>query len=90
MNDPDMILRVHRDADGLAHDPMVGQRLGPQRIDLEARRGDGGGFHHRMFLQQKRSDTQRASKCQETETSISIALHVDQPSSRNTRGIISD
>src|SRR6185295_2323476 len=70
VDDPDMVLRVHRDANGLAHDPVVGQGLGPQRIDLEARRGDGSGFDYRMFLEQQRSDTQRTCKCQEAETNI--------------------
>jgi hypothetical protein len=37
LNDPDMILRVDRDAGGLAHDPVVRQRLRPKRIDLEMR-----------------------------------------------------
>ena len=37
MNDPDMVLRIDRDAADLAHDPVVGQRLGPERIDLEFR-----------------------------------------------------
>jgi hypothetical protein len=33
--DPDMVLRVDRHAADLAHDPIVGQRLGPERIDFE-------------------------------------------------------
>ena len=63
VNDPDMILRVHRDADGLAHQPVVRQRLGPQRIDFESRRGDGSGFHYRMFLKQDRSGAQHTREC---------------------------
>src|SRR2546423_4010041 len=31
-----MILRVHCDARGLAHDPVVRQRLGPRGVDLKA------------------------------------------------------
>jgi hypothetical protein len=75
-----MVLRVHRDADGLAHDPVVGQRLGPQRIDLEAGSGDGGGFDDGMFLEQNRSDTERTRECQESQTNVAIALHTDEPS----------
>ena len=50
MNDPDMVLRVHRNADGLAHDPVVGQRLRPQRVDFEARGLNVGGLHYGLFL----------------------------------------
>ena len=38
MDDPDVILRVHRHADRRAEQPVVGERLRPHRIDLEARR----------------------------------------------------
>ena len=40
MHDEHVIARVHADADHVAEHPVVGQRLGPQRIDLEARRRD--------------------------------------------------
>ena len=39
----DVILRIDADADHVAVDPMVGQRLGPERIDLEPRRLDAVG-----------------------------------------------
>ena len=38
MDDPDVILGVDPEADDLAEHPVVRQRLGPQRIDLEPRR----------------------------------------------------
>src|SRR5262245_24478467 len=37
MNDPDMILRVNAETDGLSLVPMVGQRFWEERINLEAR-----------------------------------------------------
>ena len=37
LQDPDVVVLVHRDAADLADQPIVGQRLGPARIDLEAR-----------------------------------------------------
>jgi hypothetical protein len=40
VHDPHVILVVDPHADTAADDPMVGQRLGPERIDLEARRLD--------------------------------------------------
>ena len=38
MNHPDVIAIVNRDTDRRAEHPVVGQRLGPQRVDLEVRR----------------------------------------------------
>ena len=38
MDDPHVILGVDAEADHLAEHPIVWQRLGPERIDLEARR----------------------------------------------------
>jgi len=37
LNDPDMVLRIDRNARCLAHYPVVGQRLGPGGVDLEPR-----------------------------------------------------
>ena len=38
MNDPDVILGVGRDADGLAENPMIRERLRPVGVDFETRR----------------------------------------------------
>src|SRR5204863_9061828 len=43
MDDPDVILRIDRYANGLAEDPVVRQRLRPQRVDFKPRRHDTGG-----------------------------------------------
>jgi hypothetical protein len=40
MRDPDMIVRVDGDAGDGAEQPVIRQRLGPERIDLE-----GGNLH---------------------------------------------
>ena len=37
MDDPDMVLRIDRDADRAPEQPVVGQRLRPHRIDLKNR-----------------------------------------------------
>src|SRR4029077_14263751 len=39
VDDPHMVARVDGDAGDLAEDPVVGQRLGPGSVDLEAARG---------------------------------------------------
>ena len=38
MDDPHVVLRIHRQTDGLPEHPAVRQRLGPERIDFELRR----------------------------------------------------
>src|SRR5262245_49232965 len=43
LNHPDMILSVYGDAGRLSHDPIVRQRLGPGRVDREARDVFGAG-----------------------------------------------
>jgi len=51
LDHPDVVLRVDRNPRRLAHDPIVGQRPRPRRIDLKAgnvvgkgcRRGEGNG-----------------------------------------------
>jgi hypothetical protein len=42
VDDPDVVLGVHRHADGRSEQPVVRQRLGPERVDLEDRRFDLG------------------------------------------------
>src|SRR5713226_2873172 len=50
---PDMVVRIDGDARHLTEDPVVGQRLGPEGIDLELRRvGCDGGRRKRDNAQQ--------------------------------------
>src|SRR5262249_4478771 len=50
VNDPDVILGVDRYADSLSENPMVRQRLRPQRIDFEPRRRGGSGLDCRLLI----------------------------------------
>ncbi len=43
MDDPDVILGIDGHPDRLAEHPVIGQRPGPQRVDLEGGRLDAGG-----------------------------------------------
>src|SRR3954468_1939690 len=55
MDDPDVILRVDGDADRLAKNPLVWQRLRPQRIDFESWRlyAADGGFHRGAVIERR-------------------------------------
>ena len=70
MNDPDLILAIHRHADHGADDPVVRQRLRPHRIDFESRRLDAGGLHGRPFLQ--RRSCERDQNSQHTRRQIKV------------------
>jgi len=62
VNDPDMIVGIDKDADGLSEHPMIGHRLRPHRIDFEARRlhcglrGGGCLVEHRLADAERRKD----------------------------------
>ena len=74
MDDPDVILRIDRHADRVAQDPMVRQRLRPQRIDFKPRRLHAGGLRHRAVLQHLLADGQRGEHYQERHANIHIAF----------------
>ncbi len=60
VHDEHVIVRVHAHADDVAEHPVVGQRLGPERIDLEARR-----LHHRRTrrrVERALSDAERGER----------------------------
>src|SRR5579871_5338233 len=75
MNDPDMILRIRRNTDRLAHDPVIRERLRPQRIHFKTRCDDTGGFDHRMSFEQNRRDPQHSGERYQARTHVKIALH---------------
>jgi hypothetical protein len=74
MNDPHMILGIHRHADGLAQNPMIGQRLGPQGIHFEAR-----SVHSRAcgaLLGHVRPNPQPAERRYKRSAHVQFAFHV--------------
>ena len=77
MNDPDVILRVDRDADRLAEDPVVRQRLGPQRIDFEPRRlhRRGRGAERRPSIESARAEAERGRAGQEDGADAKVSVH---------------
>jgi len=76
MNDPDVILAIHRHADGVALNPVVRQRLGPHRVDLEPGRLDARGFDGGFFLEPRRADSECRDHCDECKTDTKITFHV--------------
>ena len=58
MDDPDVIEFVDPDADGPAQQPVVGQRLRPQRIDFEDGGLHGRGLRLGLLLQQGLADAE--------------------------------
>ncbi len=66
VHDPDMILGVDAEPDHLAEHPVVRQGFGPERIDLELRRLDGGPVLRRHVLEQLRGETERQRRRDES------------------------
>jgi hypothetical protein len=56
MNDPHVILSIHRHADRHTDVPVVGQWLGPKRVDLESGRHNNSTFDDHRSVQQTLSD----------------------------------
>jgi len=74
MDDPHVILRIHRHPDGLPKNPMIGQRLGPQWIHFEARRHDACALG--PLGQHFRPDPQSAEGRYERSAQVQVAFHV--------------
>ena len=73
VNDPDVILRVDRDANGLAENPVIGQRLRPHRIDFEA--GRHGRCSLDMPARQVVADAQAGQERDEGRADRKMSFH---------------
>jgi hypothetical protein len=74
VDDPHVVLRVHRDADRLAENPLVRQRPGPERIDFETRRLRARGLH-RSPIREPRADTERDDADEQHAPSPQVTVH---------------
>ena len=63
MNDPDVVLLIDPHSDGPAEQPVIRQRLRPQRVDLEHRCLDCAPLGVRLVLQHGLADAERDDKC---------------------------
>ena len=76
MNDVDVILIVDADANRVAEQPVVRHRLGPHRIDLEARRLHlAVGLRVDRPLQQVLSDAERDDERQQAAADNDVPFH---------------
>ena len=76
VNNPDVVLGIHGDPDGHALNPMVGKRLGPQRIDFEARRLDSRGRNSSLFFQHDGTGCEPNEQSEESRRPIEVAFHI--------------
>ncbi|MBN9554766.1 MAG: hypothetical protein J0H61_08850 [Alphaproteobacteria bacterium] len=86
MDDPDIVVLVHVQPDGVAHQPMVGQRLGPERIDLEFRHHDVAGIlglrgrrRGQKARQGKKTGAQQAARTNEQRHESSRNIYLSYP-----------
>jgi hypothetical protein len=75
MNNPNVILGVHGDADGSADNPMVGKRLRPHGINFEARSLDARSFRGCFSLEHGRTDRKSDEEREKSCCGKSITLH---------------
>ena len=79
MDDPDVIVGVHPDADRGAENPVIRQRLRPQRVHFEPRRLDGAlALGVRCLLEHRLADRKRREECDKagTDEEVPRALQI--------------
>jgi hypothetical protein len=80
VHDPDVIVGINPDADRLSENPVIRHRLGPQRIDFEARRLHGAvALRVRRSLQNCLRDAECDQECENTRTDDDRAIARELP-----------
>src|SRR5439155_17833861 len=79
VNDPDMILSIDRHADRLTHNPMVRQRLRPQRIHFKPRSRYSGSLDSRSLLQEDTRYRKRPEQREKHRTRVNLTFHAQPP-----------
>src|SRR5215470_8122819 len=74
-----MVIAINGYADGLAHKPMVWQRLRPQRIDFEPRSHHTRRLHSGLLLQHHVGDPERRQDSEKTSAHAELSFHTAPP-----------
>src|SRR5260370_32829771 len=75
MDDPNVILAVDRNSNGHAQQPVIRQRLRPERIDFKCGRLNSGGLNRGSLLQYRGPDPEQADNHEKSCALIEIAPH---------------
>src|SRR5262249_51930666 len=75
VNDPDVVLGVDGNPDGIAHHPMIRQRLGPHGIDFEPGRRYGGSLDRGPSVDYGRCDAKRDQEAREGCSGAEFCCH---------------
>src|SRR2546426_11786932 len=74
-----MILGIGRYADGLTEEPVIRQRLRPQRIHFKPRRHSCGTLQSPGFFDEIARDPERNDECEKDRTHVQITPHALPP-----------
>src|SRR6266851_312312 len=88
MNNPDVVLRVHRYANRHSDHPMIRHRLRPHRVHLKHGRLDAGGLHGGPLLQHDGTNREPGNQYENSRTNTEIALHKLVPPSIPERAVL--
>src|SRR5580658_8532215 len=75
MDDPDVVLSIDRNADRVADDPMVRQRLGPHRIHFKPRRLNCPALVRSLLAQHNGTDSEDHEGGAKGRANAQIDLH---------------
>ena len=90
MDDPDVILEVDADADGRTENPVIRQRLGPERIHLEPRsRCAGLRLRGRALLEPVLADTERHDAREKSRANDNVS-HAHHAAQYTVAGVMKD
>ena len=95
MNDPDVVLCICRHSDRVTQNPMVRERLRPQRVHLKHRRLNSGSFRYCAVLQHLLPDYQQGEQDNQHHANEQITfwfhasyLHFEDVSGVHIPGIV--
>src|SRR5262249_25454177 len=75
VNDPHMVLSIDGNDNGLSENPVVRQRLWPERVYFETWSHGSCSFNSGLLLQDHTHDDKRAEQREKNRTDVNITLH---------------